>query len=828
MIKRLFKYIGSMTPELAMLANRFVLGSVACAASSLLSGDPIIYQSFAAYLLTNLCLLILYRKSIATATTRIATAIICDSLVTLAIMLPEAQNTSFMYPLFLWMTLGTGFRLGTKWLLFAATMCTVTFSIIVYSTDYWQNNFVLGNGLITGLLVIPAYCSTLINKISLAKEQAEIASRAKSYFLTSVSHELRTPLNAIIGYGSHLRNMDMPRNQKEMVEASVHAGEHLLHMIDQLIQVGKSETGSIPIKKADFRITTLLAEIRDIMLVRVEESGLNFGIQAEPMSDMLVSGPLDIIRNILINLVGNALKFTQSGSIVITAGYHDIDGKLELWFAVKDTGIGVAKDAQERIFQAFQQADDSVMNRFGGTGLGLAICRQLASQVKGRISIDSDLGLGSKFTVTIPVDKCAVDDVNSHDDAQDAVRILSLGMFDPALLTAAQSAGNYSVRHIDCSTVEQLESAITSNDLQPYSVAIIDQRLVNHVSSDDPLWKYFIDAEIAPVLVQHDSNVDLEDISLRAAFATVIPATADFDAMRSAIRIGCSFAKQSKFEEQPKPITKVTSRSVLVADDNRTNRNVLAAILESAGHVVHMVEDGDDALDALEQGGYEILLLDVNMPRLNGIDACKMWRQIEGPQKHIPIIGVTADATAETEKNCLCAGMDYRLTKPVNALNLLNIIERYCSQNVVALPSSIDDPLQKIVSINPAQTNIASSIDPEQINYLASIGDAHFVTEMIGSCFDDFDEIIEQMRLSIAQNDVKKFRFCAHAFKSSSNNIGATLLSAICHVLENITEDDFKRNKNQHMEKIESECAKAIAELKQICESFTQPHKKAG
>ncbi len=180
-------------------------------------------------------------------------AIILDVTMAFAVMLQEPEGMSVFYPIILWMILGNGFRYGVRWLFVAAVLSTLTFGFVVVSTPYWQHNITLGLGLVLALLVIPAYCSTLIRKISHAKEQAETASKAKSYFLASVSHELRTPLNAIIGYGNHLRQSEMPRNQKEMVEASVLAGEHLLHLIEQLIEVAKTGTGSAQVKTSSFR-----------------------------------------------------------------------------------------------------------------------------------------------------------------------------------------------------------------------------------------------------------------------------------------------------------------------------------------------------------------------------------------------------------------------------------------------------------------------------------------------------------------------------------------------------------------------------------------------
>ncbi len=819
MIARLREFKANITPEQEILVNRMILGSAAGIICVLFAFDPVVFAAFFAYLSFNAALFIMQKFGAWRPEERWFAAIILDVMMAFAVMLREPEHMSAFYPLLLWVILGNGFRYGVKWLLVTAAMSTTAFGVIVSTTPYWQNNLTLGTSLVAALVIIPAYCSTLIRKLSHAKEQAETASKAKSYFLASVSHELRTPLNAIIGYGNHLRQAEMPRNQREMIDASVLAGEHLLQLIEQLIQVSKAGAGSAPIKTTRFKATDLLTEVRDIMAIRMEEKGLQFRLQAEPLSDRWIEGPRDVISNILLNLTGNAVKFTDAGSISICGGFEENGDTIALWFAVSDTGIGIASDAIDRIFQPFQQADETVMNRFGGTGLGLAICRQLVEQVDGTIAVSSTIGHGSTFRFTIPVEASTT--VNNGLDGADAdpVRILSLGRFEPELLAGAQSVSDFVVRHINCASVSEIRAAIAGVELDRFNVVMMAQQIASQIAPDDVIWTSFANAEVAAVMVADRDTVDLEDLTLRAAFASVIPPSPDFDEMRSAIRIGCSFARQLKIEKADSVIkvTSVTPRSVLVADDNRTNRNVLSAILEASGHNVTLVTDGDEAIEALENGGFDVLLLDVNMPRLNGIDACHMWRQIEGGRQHIPIIGVTADATMETEQRCLNAGMDMRLTKPVDAKLLLATIEKYCSTAATnpgcRSGDSTEDPLNVVVSLKPTLNERTSAIDAGQMAYLRSIGDANFIAGMIEGFFEDVDQTIGPMRNSVDQSDVKEFRFHAHAFKSSANNMGAKPLATLCGKLEKITEGDFLDNGRAYLQKVEHELQRVTAEL---------------
>ena len=810
---------GDFNPEQQMLVNRILCGSASAIGCYLIAFDALILFAFVTYVAATAGLYVVQKKGSLSQEKRYFAAIIFDASLAFAIMSHSPAQMAVFYPALLWLALSNGFRFGIQWLAIAALVSSASFAAVVMTTTYWQENLTLGLGLTFALLAIPAYCSTLIRNISDAKAQAETASKAKSYFLASVSHELRTPLNAIIGYGNHLRQSNMPSGQKDMVEASVLAGEHLLHLIEQLIDVAKAGTGKTQVKRTAFRPTDLLIEIREIMTVRVEEKGLAIHLQAEPMSDQLVDGPVSVIRNILLNLVGNATKFTEVGSITIGCGLVNRNNKSAIWFAVTDTGIGIPDAAKERIFQPFQQADETVMNRFGGTGLGLSICRQLTEQVDGDISVASKIGQGSTFRIEIPVE--ALEQPSQFDEvhAGAVVNILAFGNVHTDILAGMQAIENFRVRHIECADGSALAAGLSGLDLTQFQVAFIPQSLAKDIAPYDNIWALFADADVAPVLVSEAATDSLEQIAQTAPFTSALPATPNFLEIRSAVRIGCAFARKMRMSnvELSNEIKTYTPKRVLVADDNRTNRNVLAAILEAAGHYVSMATDGDEALAELKNGKIDILLLDVNMPRLNGLDACMMWRQSESGRSHLPIIGVTADATTETEAKCLAAGMDLRITKPVNAQLLLATIEHYCADGS-GEPLSADriHPSHRdvVVPISRDAVSAGDVIDGAQIQYLRSIGDQAFVNTMIDGFLEDIGQTLEPLQCAVKSGDVAEFRFCAHALKSSGNNMGARSLSRLCGPLEKITEVDLAQNGPEYLARIEKEITRTVAALK--------------
>ena len=807
----------SLNGEQDIFFNRYFVAPLVGTICLLATGDYFIPTVFAVYFVANCILHFLQHNNLFSQPARLVLNIFVDTAMCGLLMIHDPAGLALLYPMFLWVILGFGFRFGLKWLCISALANFFCFVLILQTTAYWQQNFSLGCSLALALLVIPAYSSKLIRGLSAAKEQAEIANKAKSYFLASVSHELRTPLNAIIGYGNHLKGVGLPKNQYDMIDASVLAGEHLLHLIDQLMLVAKSDVGQTEYAKSDFLPTELLNEVRGIMQVRADEKKILLQIQASPLTDERIHGPVNIIRNLLINLVSNAIKFTEAGSVSICIGMSNDDKGRRLDIAVSDTGIGIASDALDRIFQPFQQADETVSSRFGGTGLGLAICNQLVGQVGGTITVESALGKGSSFHVQVPIEDATSADAAIEEVSQaEIIRIISLGDFPTEMLANAQSADNFSIYHVRCRSIGEFESAIANCDFTKFHVALVDQRIANIAGPDHSVWSKFKHDKIAPVLVKHDDDLDIEDVSLRAAFASVIPATSDFDTIRSAIRIGCSLVSspaQANQDSEEKQI--FTQRYILVADDNRTNRNILATILEAAGHRVNMVVDGQEALDALKVEKFDVLLLDVNMPRLDGIEMCRIWRQIENGQAKMPIIGVTADATDETKKNCIDAGMNFRVTKPVNAKAILKLIDEVCGgetnlrapANNLNVPSSL---AQDNLSIKPQKLH---SIDYDQIAYLQSIGGADFVQDMITGFFEDVVETERQFKHAIQHNDVTQFRFFAHAFKSSANNIGASTLSKLCGEFEAASDADFRANRLAYLDKIEAELKSVRAEL---------------
>ncbi|QTD56032.1 response regulator [Parasphingorhabdus cellanae] len=798
--------------EREMIINRLVLIVITLSISLFLDATQPIMLGLKLHLMASLTIYIAYRLEPGPSNPRRLAGLVTDFGVATYLFDIGGSAVAALYPLYLWVILGYGFRFGIKWLAVAAAMGTLSFGWTVYSVPFWQQNLSLSLGLLFGLIIIPAYCSTLIIKISKATKEAEEANKAKSLFLASISHELRTPLNAIIGYGTHLLDMNLPEAQQKMVSTSVSAGQHLLHLINQLLSFARSDTQEELPEPKTFSIVDVLTEVRDIMQLAADEKALTIHLQAEAMSDQLVSGQLEYIRNILINLTSNAVKFTETGSITLKCGIDtDADVPL-LWCSVTDTGPGIAADAHDKIFGVFQQADETIIDNFGGTGLGLAICQQLAIQMDGHVSLDSTLGEGSTFMLSCPIE--IIKAVQNAADS-DNLKILSLGFGQNGPEISGSDAGDVEVDHIQCLTDDKLEVILEKRALHSYDLALLDDMIAEQQRDNSALWDIFQEANLPPVLLSNDSSKSLDEIKLRAAFASVLPASPDFDAVRSVVQIGCSFNRTNNNEEDDpdRIIRNDVSLDILIADDNRTNQMVLQTILVNAGHKVVAVSDGELALDELEKYSFDIVFLDVNMPNIDGIECCKLWRQIEGPRNHVPIIGLTADSTPETEKKCLDAGMDLRLTKPIEAGVLLDTVAEqtgnFLEANTAQAMSDTNDPFNVVRNIGTKATNQSEPpIDGVQMDYLKSIGDEVFIQSIIDAYIEDTQEIMLLFEQSVKQSNVDDFRFQAHAFKSGANNVGANKLAQMCGVLEVITEAEFTEKRFVYLDEIKTELSR--------------------
>lgn len=709
--------------------------------------------------------------------------------------------TAIFYPMFLWVILGNGFRFGIRFILAAMAMAVAGFGAAIWATPYWRDQPALAGGLLAGLIMLPLYATTLIRKLSLAKEAAEAASRAKTQFLASVSHELRTPLNAIIGFGQLLDQTTLDSEQASMVRTMTAAGRTLLTMISNILDFSRLEVGRMPRQAEDFSLRGLLGEVRDMVAAEAGAKGLRLGLHVTARTPVAAfHGERGHLQEILLNLAANAVKFTAHGEVVIAADVAArADGRVFLRAEVSDTGIGIAPEARERIFELFTQADDSVLNRFGGTGLGLAICKKLVQLMEGDIGVESTLGGGSTFWFEIPLSLAALPDPQEENPAPAEPHFPALALVsnDAALVHRLVPEGEGRAPTLFSS----LDEAMKAMAEEKPPLLLLDER-----HPDAERRRLEAATDLPPLALIADAPAPgLAPPALRVFAATRL--APEPEALRRALALVAPAPEVAR----PKAAVEPSGRAlrILLAEDNRTNQKVVTKILERAGHAVQVAENGEEALDALEVGRFDIVLMDVNMPVMNGLEAVKLYRFTELGGPRVPVVALTADATAEAAKLCREAGMDDCLTKPIEPERLLRTIAELVP-DALAVPAG---PAVTEITSHPRFRPATGAIDAGVLADLESLGGKEFVIELIDAFLTDSTDLVREMAAAAAARDSNAFRSHAHALRSAAANIGAKSLFELCLAWRLIRTHELNSESEALIPRLNAELERVRAQL---------------
>ncbi|CAG0958568.1 two-component system, sensor histidine kinase [Myxococcaceae bacterium] len=532
--------------------------------------------------------------------------------------------------------------------------------------------------------------AALNDELAQARDLALDAVRAKSSFLASVSHEIRTPMNAVIGVAGLLLEGELSSEQRELAETLRAAGDQLLGLVDQILDFSRLDEGRVSLEHADFEVREVVEDCIGRFLPKARARELTLDARIDPSVPAYVSSDPSRIRQIIDHLLENAIKFTERGGVSISVGAESLDGGFAmLRFGVIDTGIGIAPDLQGRLFQPFTQIDGSFSRRYGGTGLGLAICRKLVEMLGGEIDVVSSPGEGScfRFTVRVEVKHAAASLVlaslelrglralviESADRREDVLRhqLEGLGVDVVAVSEADSDA-----------VVERARAAVREG--KPFDLLFVAQTLPGEVAF-----------EIVPRL-----RAELEFGRLRAFLLTTSISRRGFVRAREAgfaaqitlpvrqshlhdVALAALLDRGMAAVVPPLAARPANARPrVLVAEDNPVNQKLARRMLEKLGFEVELVENGLDAVKAMSSGSYDAILMDCQMPRMDGFEATREIRRREGPGRHTPIIAVTANAMPGDRERCLDAGMDDYVPKPVRREVLADTLRRLIGQAV--------------------------------------------------------------------------------------------------------------------------------------------------
>lgn len=765
-----------------------------------------------------------------------AICILSDNLFITLVLAIGGQSTAGLWTIYLWTSIGYGVRFGIPYLHANVLVSAASFVLMASLTQFWLERPPFVIGMLLGMVLVPIYAGFLIRQLHKAVQEREIAYKAKSEFLARMSHELRTPLHAIISTAELLKGKAQSTIQNDYVDTIALSSTTLLELINRVLDLSKFESGDVGLASERINIHQLLADATNVIFQQAQAKGVGIRLYTDPEIPVDLVGSPAHVREIFLNLLGNAVKFTEHGFVAVSAFLESgSSNRSEIVFDITDTGCGIPQRDIAKIFEPFMQADPSVTRRHGGTGLGTSFSREIIRLMGGNITISSVEGLGTTVKFFIPFNRKPFDPPALP---RYEVRLAILGGHS-SQLHIEQLVGELGAVVVTYESTTEITRALQS----PRPGARIDGLFVeadtwgHRLATIPQLIRELCLPRLVPIVGFGDPT--LRTVAISCGYTSYINREPSSPQLASVLSIIESLSKRTMVRDQ---VTQKRSFSrplnVLVADDNATNRKIAQIALEESGHKCVLVSNGDDALFSLNDIEFDVAILDMHMPGRDGIEVAKIYRFAGFSSKNqTPIILLTADCTNEAREEAESAGITRFLTKPILPSDIVRVVEDVASSShelihelIGAQPSDKDIfPPMPSMKWEAAQGNAIQNqentiLNEHAIGELISLMSMREQTEFFSEFCEDatgYVEIIDSIR---SVSDIPLAREAMHALAGAALIIGAGKLAQVARRIEKADKAAILMNRNEYFRDLKLACDETIQYISRHFMSFPSGH----